>query len=68
MNQFLIQTDRSFSNTQQIHNHTALQFHSSTLSRSHSHNSNSNTTLRTESHTNPNLNESREEQNYKIQI
>jgi len=68
MNQFVIQTDISFSNTQQIHNHTDLQFHSSTLSRSNSHSSNSNVTLRSESHTNPNLNESREEQNYKIQI
>jgi len=34
MNQFVIQTDRSFPNTQQIHNHTDLQFHSNTLSRS----------------------------------
>ena len=41
MNQFVIQTDRSFSNTQQIHNHTTLQFHNSTLSKSNSHSSNS---------------------------
>jgi len=68
MNQFVIQTDRSFSSTQQIHNHTDLQFHNSTLIRSNSHSCNSNITLRSESHTNPNLNESREEQNYKIQI
>jgi len=68
MNQFVIQTDRSFSSTQQIHNHTDLQFHSNTLIRSNSHSSNNNITLRSESHTNPNLNESREEQNYKIQI
>jgi len=66
MNQFVIQTDRSFSNTQQIHNHTDLQFHSSTLSISNSHSFNSNITLKTESHKIPNLNESREEQNYKI--
>jgi len=39
MNQFIVQIDRSFSNTQQIHNYTNLQFHSSTLSRSNSHSS-----------------------------
>jgi len=60
MNQFVIQTNRSLSNTQQIHNHTDLEFHCSTLSRWNSHSSNSNITLRSESHTNPNLNESRE--------
>jgi len=65
MNQFVIQTDIS---TQQILNHTELQFHNSTLIRSNSHNSNTNITLRSRSHTNPNLNESREEQNYKILI
>jgi len=68
MNQFVIQIDRSFSSTHQIHNHTDLQFHSSTLIRSNSHISNSNITLKSESHTNPNLNESREEQNHKVQI
>jgi len=68
MNQFVIQTDRSFSSTQQIHNSTDLQFQSSTLIRLNSHSSNSNITLKSESRTNPNLNESSEEQNHKVQI
>jgi len=39
MNQFVIQT---YISTQQILNHTELQFHNSTLSRSSSHSFNSN--------------------------
>jgi len=65
MNQFVIQTDIS---TQQILNHTELQFHSGTLIKSNSHSSNSNITLRSGSHITSNLNESREEHNYKILI
>jgi len=65
MNQFVILTDI---NTKQILNHTELLFHSNTLIRSNSHSSNSNITLRSRSHTTPNLNESREKQNYKILI
>jgi len=52
MNQFVILTNIS---TQQILNHTELQFHSSTLIRSNSHSSNSNITLRSKSYTTPNL-------------
>ena len=67
MNQFLVQADRTF---QTAHSRFTIthQIHNNTLSKSSSHSFNSNITLRTEWHKNPNLNESKEEQDYKIQI
>jgi len=67
MNQFVLQADSDF---QTAHSRFTIthQIHNNTLSRSSSHSFNSNITLRTESHKIPNLNESKEEQNYKIQI
>ena len=64
MNQFVILTDIS---TQQILNHTELQFHSSTLNRLISH---SFSAIYTQNRNTQklNLNESREEQYYKILI
>jgi len=62
INQFVLQADRDF----QAAHTTNLLSHSNTLCRSSSHSFKSNITLRTESHKIPNLNESKEEHNYKI--
>jgi len=64
MNQFVLQEDRDF----QIAHTTDSQSHSNTLCKSSSHSFKSNITLRIESHKIPNINESKEEQNYKIPI
>jgi len=62
MNQFVLQADRKF---QTAHTTNSLS-HSNTLCKSSSHSFKSNITLRTESHKIPNLNERKEEYNYKI--
>jgi len=64
MNQFVLQANRIFQTTHIADSHS----HISTLCRSSSHSFKSNITLRTESNKIPNLNESKEERNYKIPI